>query len=109
MDCPRCRNTKCLTLSGIVQVFLRPKLPYLIAALLAALAALFLTPYLYILSVLILLLPLAQADLRLYLFLPLLLAHLAGKKVNCPVCNPGGTLFRSELVQGTGKDKFMDD
>ena len=109
MDCPRCRNTKCLTFSGIVQVFLRPKLPCLIAALLFALAAPFVTPYLCIVSVILLLLPLAQADLRLYLFLPLLLAHLAGKKVNCPVCNPGGTLFRSELAQGTGKDKFMDD
>ncbi|MBP5181805.1 MAG: hypothetical protein J6331_02130 [Lentisphaeria bacterium] len=108
MDCPLCCNTKSLTVSGIVRVFLLPKLPYPVLALIFAAAAFFLTPYLYILSVILLLLPLAQADMRLYLFLPLLFGHLAGKEVNCPSCNPGGTLFRSRSVQGTGKDRFME-
>lgn len=108
MDCPHCRDTKCLTFKGIFQVYLRPKVFYLLLTLLSALAAFFLTPYLYILSGIFLLLPLAQADMRLYLFLPVLSAYLLGKKVNCPKCNPSGTLFRSEFAAPEGKDRFME-
>lgn len=109
MKCPNCNDTEILTAKGICQVFLLPKLLYFVLALLSLIAAFFLTPYLSIAAMIFLLLPLAQADLRLYLFLPVFLAHLAGKKVNCPKCNPGSCLFRSGYAASTGKDKFMDE
>ncbi|MBR2365524.1 MAG: hypothetical protein IKA79_10010 [Lentisphaeria bacterium] len=109
MDCPYCHNTKCLTGKGIVRIFLHPGRYYLLPALLCILAAIFFSPYFYIASVIIFLLPLAQADMRMYLFLPVLLAHIAGKKVNCPKCNPSGTLFRSEFEETQSRDRFMDD
>lgn len=106
MGCPHCHDTEILTLKGIVQIFLRPKGIYILLAFLFAVAAVFSTPFLWAVSIILLLLPLAQADLRIYLFLPVFLAHLAGKKVNCPKCNPGGTLFRSPFAEMKGKDPF---
>lgn len=109
MNCPDCNDTAILTAKGICKVFLYPKLLYFILAVLFSLTAFFLTPYLYIAAVIFLLLPLAQADLRLYLFLPVFTAYLAGKKVNCPKCNPGSSLFCSGYADLAGKDKFMDE
>lgn len=108
MNCPHCHDTKCLTYKGIFQIYLRPKMFYLLLAGISAAGAFFLTPYLYILSCIFFLLPLAQADMRLYLFLPVLSARLLGKKVNCPKCNPSGAIFRSPFAEAKGRDRFME-
>lgn len=107
--CTFCQDTRCLDLPGIVTVFLRPRLVFLLLALFTAVGAYFFTPYLYLPAAVLFLLPLALADLRLYLFLPVVLAFLLfRKKVNCPKCNPGGTLFRKETADQDAVDRFME-
>lgn len=107
--CTFCQGTSCLDLPGIVKVFLRPRVVFLVLALLTAVAAYFFTPFLYLLAAVIFLLPLAMADMRLYLFLPVFLsALLFRKKVNCPKCNPSGTLFRKNAADKEAVDRFME-
>ena len=109
IKCTFCQDTRCLDLPGIVKIFLRPRLVFLVLAIITASAAYFSTPYLYLLAAVIFLLPLARADLRLYLFLPVTLAFLLfRKKVNCPKCNPGGTLFRKDTADQDTVDRFQE-
>ena len=51
--------------------------------------------YFYLMFVFGLIFPLVQADLRMYLYPVAVIAKLAGKKLNCPKCNPIGTMFRN--------------
>ena len=109
IKCMMCRDTQCLDLTGIVKVFLRPRLMFPVFAAITAAAAYFLTPFLYFPAAVIFLLPLALADLRLYLFLPVFFsALLFRKKVNCPCCNPSGTLFRKNNADQNAVDRFME-
>ncbi len=94
-ECPLCHDTKCLTQWGIFVVYLlAAKVPLLImsASLIAAISY---SPYFYLLFAFGLVLPLAHADLRLYLYPIAVILKLAGKKLNCPVCNSNGTMLRN--------------
>lgn len=109
IKCPYCRDTKCLDQQGIVRIFLFPRLPFLILAVLAAAGGYFFSSFLYLAAIVLFLLPLALADLRLYLFPAVsVMALVFRKKVNCPKCNPAGGLFRNGEAEKNTVDKFEE-
>ena len=94
-ECNLCHGTECLTYWGIFMVYLMAvKIPLLIM-LVSLVGAIAYSPYFYILFVFGLILPLAHADLRMYLYLIAVISKFAGRKLNCPKCNSKGTMFRS--------------
>jgi hypothetical protein len=70
------------------------KIPLLIM-LFSLIGAITYSPYFYLLFAFGFILPLAQADLRMYLYPVAAIAKLTGRKLNCPKCNSKGTMFRS--------------
>ena len=94
-ECSLCHGTECLTQWGIFVVYLMAAKIPLFIMLVSLIGALAYSPYFYLLFVLGLVLPLAQADLRMYLYPIAVIAKLAGRKLNCPKCNSKGTMFRS--------------
>lgn len=94
-ECNLCNATECLTQWGIFVVYLMvAKIPVLII-IVSLIAVITYSSYFYILFFLGLVLPLAQADLRMYLYPVAAIAKLAGRKLNCPKCNSKGTMFRN--------------
>ena len=94
-ECPLCHDTKCLSQWGILVVYLlAAKVPLLIM-LVSLLAAISCSPYFYLLFAFGLVLPLAHADLRLYLYPVAAILKMAGKKLNCPECNSNGAMLRN--------------
>jgi hypothetical protein len=93
-NCPLCNQTLCLTQYGILKIYLlAAKLPLFIMGL-GVLGGLFYSSYLYLLALLGFIMPLAMADFRLYLYPVAAVAHCFGKKLNCPKCEPQGSMFR---------------
>lgn len=92
--CPYCRGTKVLSHSGIARIYLfaRPIPPLLIAA--GIILSFIRGPYMLIISVAGYVLPLITADMRLSLYPIVAIGKLAGKKPNCPKCEPQGGVFR---------------
>lgn len=93
-ECDLCHGSECLTQWGIFVIYLMAaKIPILI--IIVSLIGVFAySPYFYLLFVLGVVLPLAQADFRMYLYLIAVISKLAGKKLNCPNCNSQGGMFR---------------
>jgi len=93
-ECNLCHGTECLTQWGIFVIYLMAaKIPLLII-IVALTGVITYSSYFYILFFLGLVLPLAQADLRMYLYPVALISKLAGRKLNCPKCNSQGGMFR---------------
>lgn len=93
--CSLCHGTECLTQWGVFVVYLMAaKIPVLII-LVSLIGAITYSSYFYLLFSLGLVLPLAQADLRMYLYPIAVIAKLLGKKLNCPKCNSKGAMFRN--------------
>jgi hypothetical protein len=94
-ECNLCHGTECLTQWGIFVIYLMAaKIPLLII-IVSLIGAIAYSSYFYLLFVLGLILPLAQADLRMYLYPIAAISKLAGKKLNCPKCNSKGTMYRN--------------
>ena len=94
-ECKLCHDTECLTQRGIFVVYLMAaKIPLLII-IVSLIGAIAYSSYFYLLFTLGFILPLAQADLRMYLYPIAATAKLLGKKLNCPKCNSKGAMFRS--------------
>ncbi|MCP3968448.1 MAG: hypothetical protein GY750_19020 [Lentisphaerae bacterium] len=92
--CSFCSGTLCLSQYGIFQIFLMAaKLPLLLIVI-GITAALIYSKYFYIIAVFGFIIPLARADFRLYLYPVTAICCLLDKKVNCPRCNPHGSVFR---------------
>ena len=93
-SCQLCNNSGSLTQMGILKVYLlSSKLP-LIVILSGVFGALIYSKYILIVPLFGLIYPLAMADLRLYLYPVAAIAHLFGKKLNCPKCEPTCSMFR---------------
>ncbi|MDD5597041.1 MAG: hypothetical protein PHV82_03785 [Victivallaceae bacterium] len=93
-ECSLCHGTGSLTCRGILVIYLlAAKVPLLII-LVSLIGAITYSRYFYLMLGLGMVLPLARADFRMYLYPVALIAKLAGKKLNCPRCNPQGGMFR---------------
>jgi hypothetical protein len=93
-ECRLCHGTGSLTCRGIFVVYLMAaKFPLLII-LVSLVGVIAYSPYFYLMLGLGLVLPLARADFRMYLYPVALIAKLMGKKLNCPKCNSQGGMFR---------------
>lgn len=94
IECHLCNDTKSLTQLGIVQIYLLPlKLP-IILIFSGIIGALFFSQYMLLLTCMGLMYPLAMADLRMYIYPIASIAHLCGKQLNCPKCEPYCSVFR---------------
>ena len=93
-ECSLCHGTGCLTQWGIFVVYLMAAKVPLLIIIVSLIGAIAYSSYFYLLFVLGLILPLAQADLRMYLYPIAVISKLAGKKMNCPKCNSQGGMFR---------------
>ena len=94
-ECNLCHGTECLTQWGIFVIYLMAaKIPVLII-IASLIGVIVYSSYFYILLCLGLVIPLAQADLRMYLYPVALISKLMGKKLNCPKCNSKGTMYRN--------------
>lgn len=94
-ECNLCHGTKCLTQWGIFIIYLMAAKIYLLIMLVSLVGVITYSAYFYLLFTLGLILPLAQADLRMYLYPIAVIAKLLGKKLNCPKCNSKGAMFRN--------------
>jgi hypothetical protein len=94
-ECNLCHGTECLTQWGIFVIYLMAAKVPLLIIIVSLIGAIAYSSYFYLLFVLGLILPLAQADLRMYLYPIAVISKLAGKKLNCPKCNSKGTIFRN--------------
>lgn len=93
--CALCGGTKRLSQVGIFKVYLLP-MPGLMGAFLIAVGlvgAVVYSRYFLVFCGLGAVIPLANADLRLYLYPIVAIAGLAGAKINCPKC--GGSFIFS--------------
>jgi len=94
-ECNLCHGTESLTYWGIFVIYLMAaKIPVLIIVI-SFIGAITYSSYFYLLFTFGLVLPLAQADLRMYLYPVAVISKLLGKKLNCPKCNSKGTMFRN--------------
>ena len=92
--CNLCNGTKCLTQKGILRVYLLPAKFAVLLMIVGIVGGLFFSKYMFILSIAGLLYPLVNADFRFYLYPVTSLAHIMGKKLNCPKCEPHCSVFR---------------
>ncbi|MDD5697751.1 MAG: hypothetical protein PHH77_03965 [Victivallaceae bacterium] len=95
--CRLCPNTGSLTYRGLFGVYLWTAKTPVAVMLIGLIGAVACSPYFYLLFIIGLVLPLAQADFRLYLYPVAVIAKLAGKKLNCPECSSGGTMYQKYL------------
>jgi len=94
-ECNLCHGSKCLSQWGIFVIYLMAaKIPLLII-IASLIGVIIYSSYFYGLFILGLVIPLAQADLRMYLYPVAMISKLAGKKLNCPRCNSKGTMYRN--------------
>ena len=93
-ECSLCHDTECLTQWGIFVIYLMAAKVPLLIIIVSLIGAIAYSSYFYLLFAFGLILPLAQADLRMYLYPIAVISKLAGKKLNCPKCNSQGGMFR---------------
>lgn len=77
-----------------MHVYLFPSKISLSLIVLGAVLGLILSKYWLILTAAGCIIPLANADFRLYLYPFVALGKLSGKEVNCPKCATSGTIFK---------------
>jgi hypothetical protein len=92
-DCPYCHGSTALTQWGIFRIYLWPCKLAVLVSLAGVLAGFLYSWYFWLLGGLFFLLPLSNADLRLYLYPVVSLACLCGKRANCPKCLPDSSVF----------------
>ncbi len=93
-NCKFCNGTTRLSQLGIMKVYLLPNKISLSLILLGAVLGLLISKYWFILSAAACVIPLVNADFRLYLYPFVALGKLSGKEVNCPKCAVSGTIFK---------------
>lgn len=93
-ECSLCHGTECLTQWGIFVIYLMAAKVPLLIIIVSLVGAIAYSPYFYLMFAFGLVLPLAHADLRMYLYLVAVISQLAGRKLNCPKCNSQGGMFR---------------
>ncbi|MFA6294422.1 MAG: hypothetical protein WC637_21710 [Victivallales bacterium] len=93
-NCKFCGGKTSLPQRGIMQVYLFPNKLSLSLIVLGAALALLVSKYWLILSAAACIIPLVNADFRLYLYPFVALGKLSGKEVNCPKCAVSGTIFK---------------
>ena len=93
-ECNLCHGTECLTQWGIFVIYLMAAKVPLLIIIVSLIGAIVYSSYFYLMFAFGLILPLAQADLRMYLYPIAVISKLAGKKMNCPKCNSQGGMFR---------------
>lgn len=86
MNCIYCGGRKHLTPKGVVLLYLKPHWLTALLLLISLGCAVFYSGYFYFLSLLILAVPLANADFRLYLFPFVFIGTLCGLRPKCPRC-----------------------
>lgn len=92
--CRFCTGRTTLTQGGIFRVYLRPHIvPAIIVVAGIALSIIFANKLWLLLSALGLFIPLARADMRLYLYPVVAIAKLFGASIGCPDCHPTGKIF----------------
>ena len=84
-ECKFCKGKKELDYAGICRVYLFPHRLVCVLMLAALAGGIFYSPYLYFLAGLLYVIPLMNADLRLFLFPFVLLKKVLGRKISC-VC-----------------------
>jgi hypothetical protein len=94
-QCSVCKGTGELTYWGIFIVYLMAAKLSLFIIIFSLLGVIIYTNYFYLLTFVGVMLPFARADFRLYLYPVAVLAKLFGRKLNCPRCNPQGTMFKN--------------
>ncbi len=94
LNCKFCNGKTRLTQHGIMQVYLFPRKISLSLIVLGTVLSLLISKYWLILAAAGFVIPLANADFRLYLYPFVALGKLLGKEVNCPKCATSGTIFR---------------
>lgn len=94
IKCTLCNDTGSLTQKGILKVYLLAVKFPIILMLAGIIGGVFFSKYMFILAAFGLIYPLAMADLRIYLYPVATIAHCLGKKLNCPKCEPGCSMFR---------------
>ncbi|QSH41249.1 hypothetical protein P0136_09015 [Lentisphaerota bacterium ZTH] len=92
--CPLCAGTLCLSQYGIFKIFLMPAKFPLLLILAGIIGMTVFSKYMLLLSFSGIMIPLASADFRLFMYPVAAVADLLGKAVNCPRCNPFGSVFR---------------
>lgn len=93
-NCPVCKGTGSLTYWGIFVVYLMAAKLSLLIIIFSLVGAIIYTNYFYLLTFVGLMLPFSRADFRLYLYPVAVIAKLFGRELNCPRCNPHGTMFK---------------
>ena len=93
-NCKFCNGKTCLSQFGIMQVYLLPAKFSLSMIVLGAISGLLFSKYWLTLAAAGCIIPLANADFRLYLYPFVALGKLIGKEVNCPECSTSGTIFK---------------
>jgi len=94
LNCKFCNGKTFLTQRGIMHAYLFPSKISLSLILLGAVLGLLISKYWLILSASACVIPLVNADFRLYLYPFVALGKLSGKEVNCPKCAVSGTIFK---------------
>jgi hypothetical protein len=93
-ECNLCHGTECLTQWGIFMVYLMAaKIPVLMI-IISLIGVIAYSSYFLILFFLGMVIPLVQADFRMYLYPVAAISKLTGRKLNCPKCNSQGGMFR---------------
>ena len=92
--CNLCNDTGSLTQKGILKIYLLTAKFPIILMLAGIIGGVCFSKYMFIVAVFGLIYPLAMADLRIYLYPVASIAHCLGKKLNCPKCEPGCSMFR---------------
>ncbi len=92
--CGFCNGNSFLAQRGIMSVYLFPCKISLSLIVLGIVLGLFFVKYWLTLSVIGFFIPLANADLRLYIYPFVAVAKLFGKKINCPKCTGSGRIFK---------------
>lgn len=94
ITCKFCKGKTCLSQLEIMHVYLFPSKISLSLIILGALLGLLFSRYCLILAAAGCIIPLANADFRMYLYPFVALGKLFGKEVNCPKCATSGTIFK---------------
>lgn len=93
-ECKLCHDTGCLPQWGIFVVYLTAAKIPLFIMLVSLAGVIACSSYFYIAAVFGFIIPLVQADFRMYLYPVAVIAKIAGKKLNCPKCNPQAGMFK---------------
>ena len=97
LNCKTCQDKTVLTQWGIIQVYLLPAKISLLLIIVGIILSPIFSVYWLFLSLVGVIIPLANADLRMLLYPYVAISKLFGREVNCPKCQPGASIFKIKL------------